>query len=189
MLTHVRMLLDESSASFWGDSDIYLALTNGQKAVASVLIQKKSPLADKLRKQATAAYGTDWLNVPSDYWSVISVTYRNLIIGNYVACRERTGDIFVKQGNPYLAGSIEDPFFYVANGALVFEPTTTTSSAYKMLYYKLPTDISGSTEPTLNAATHDAICQYAFAELLLRDTKHQESALEFKKFTDMVSIL
>ena len=182
MLTHVRMLLDESSASFWGDSDIYLALTNGQKAIVSYLANSKKH--DLLRPLAkTTNYNYNQLTIPSDYFIFISCR-----VNGTTNVMLRTGDIYAKQANSYLAGSSVNPFMYPRGGYFVFEPTLSTGT-YDIQYYSVPADIALGVNPTLSAMTHDAMCQYAFAELLLRDTKHQESALEFKKFTDMVSIL
>lgn len=192
MLAHVRTLLDEASAGYWTDTEIYRSLTNGQTMTASKLHIKGSSLIENLRKDLAQSEASGWLNLPSDYWFFIGVKYASVGGGTEYPCLLRRGARFNKESNAYLAGTSSQPYVYVTDNTLDFDPSGSsgmTPRTYTLSYYSKPTDISASVEPILLSITHPAITQYAFAELLLKDEKNQESALEFQKYNDMVASL
>ena len=175
MVTHVRTLYDEDSSGFLTDTMIKRSLDNGQNLLAHILYQSKKHLLYTLETSESNSYST--LDLPSNYWMFKSGYL------NSKALRLRTGDKEAKEGNSYLAGSSDNPYVYIAGSEIDFDPTP-TSGTWTMRYYAQPSDIT-STEPNLPDETHPTICQYAFADLLLRDTKHQEAVVEFDKFYKM----
>ena len=179
MVTHVRTLFDEDSAGFYTDDMIKRSLDNGQKILANMLYQmKRHNLLYTLETSSTRAYSV--LTLPTDFWM-----YKSCLLNDY-PCRLRTGDKDIKEGNSYLVGATTDPYIYVGS-SIDFSPTP-AGGQYTFTYYKNVSDIT-STNPNLPSATHLTICQYAFADLLLRDSKHQEAVVEFEKFHKMVADL
>ena len=180
MLAHVRMKLDEDSAAFWSDAQIYQSLTNGQLQLSTILVDKESPLANPLIKNISASYSTT--TEPSDMLKPIGLEVSS------VPYLIRTGKRFDKERNSYLAGTASSPYVYFYKGYLDFDPTL-IAGTYTLEYYKLPDDIDSGVEPTLRSQTHPAIVQYAVADLLLRDEKFQEASLEFNEYEKMVAKL
>lgn len=180
MLAHVRMKLDEDSAGFWTDAQIYQSLANGQLQLATILADRESPLAQPLVKYSAVGFST--LTEPTDLMKPISVTL------NTYPCLIRTGKRQDKEANSYLAGTTTNPFVYFYNGVIDFDPTATVGT-YIIEYYKIPSDIALAVEPTLRDQTHPSIVQYAFADLLLRDEKYQEASLEFSEYEKMAGRL
>lgn len=178
MLADVRTKLDEASAGYWTDTEIYKSLNNGQIFTLNALFGSDN--VSTCIKSLTVAYSTS--SEPSDLLKPIGVTL------NSSPCLIRSGDKQTKENNTYLTGSTSQPYVYFYSGFVSFDPTPTTGT-YTIDYYKVPEDMTSLVEPTLREPTHPAIVQYAFADLLLKDEKHQESVVEFQKYEKMVANL
>lgn len=177
MVTHVRTLFDEDSSGFLTDTMIKRSLDNGHKLLAHLLYQgKKAHLLYTLESSESNSYST--LDLPSNFWMFKSGYL------NSKALRLRTGDKEAKEGNSYLAGTADCPYIYIAGSEVDFDPTP-SSGTWTMRYYVQPSNLT-TTESNLPDEVHVPICQYAFADLLMRDSKHQEAMAEFEKFYKMV---
>lgn len=182
MVTRLRDLVDEDTASFFDDADIKQSLDSGQRMVASELFNKNpnhSALAPLKQMQLAQAYTVS--TEPSTLWKLISV-----VLNSY-PCRIRTGDRRVKENNSYLAGSTTDPFVYHYNSRFDFDPTP-TSGTYDVEYYRTPSDLT-STDPNLREEAHEAIVQYAFGDLMRKQEKFQEELAAFEKYNNIMARL
>ena len=121
MLTQVRTLLDEESEGFYEDSEIYSALTNGQKQVVNFLIaqyeilRKQQPdtelpeILNEIAKEATSTVPADSnnVNVPSDYLHSVAIKY-SPSVPTYsefpVYERKNQPALYFKQDNSLLVG-------------------------------------------------------------------------------------
>ena len=71
---------------------------------------------------------------------------------------------------------------------IIFKGSTTAAEA--LLYYiSTPADIASGTDSELDSNTHPAIVQYAYAELLKRADRLQESSNEFGVFAKMIEAI
>ena len=182
MVTRIRDLVDEDTASFFDDADIKVSLNNGQKMVANALFNKnpRHPALLPLRELSlTIAYSSK--DEPSDFWRLLSVKL------NDYPCRLRTGDRFMKENNTYLQGATTDPYVYHLDGKFDFDPSP-TSGTYDLEYLKEPSDLT-STDPNLREEAHDCIVQYAFGDLMRKQEKFQEEITAFDKYNNMVAQL
>lgn len=180
MVAEVRTKLDEAAAGLWTDTEIYRALNNGQIMTASKLhAQKKFGFLNELYSSKVALISD--LTLPTDYWQYIDSAVDNK------PCLLRTGDKFNKEGNYYLTGDDDQRYIYLNGSSIYFNLVFT--GYYWLNYYKKPTEVAVSVNSILDDRIHPSLVQYAFADLLLKDEKHEQSALEFQKYNQMVAEL
>jgi hypothetical protein len=199
MLARVRSLLDEASASFWSDSEIYSALTDGQQSIANyfynLYILRSSekqdvPIPKVLEKLYTASSGTTATsNVakPSGYWHLISAKYAYDDTIKYNCRIEKISSAtFSNLDNTYLSATNTSPVIYEDYSAssvdFYFSPPPNVTAGYKIYYLKFPSAISGSSEPSLDVLVHDAIVDYAMFKLLMKDQRPNEAQVYLQKY-------
>jgi hypothetical protein len=186
MLTRVRTLLDEASAGLWVDTEIYSALADGQNAIIDILIAKyKSgePVHNLLQDITLSASHTSGTAAPSGYIDLSYVTV-NGVRADIVSHKE----YLERDANTYLDPVANSPVAYVREDGstkkIYFDPTTVPV----IYYFKTPTEIASGVEPTLSRG-HEAIVQYAFSFLLLKNKQTERSMAELEKFYKMVAAL
>lgn len=204
MLTRVRTLLDEASAGLWSDNEIYSALTDGQKSIAEFLVSfyKKRgmlpkillPLVTYLTGGLTVA-GQPNVPLPSDFMYLVSLEYDPDNTGKKpcIILEDMERNKFLAN-NSYFSAVTPSDSFYIAyydidsssNRILHCQPDNSGLGSYYLNYLKYPTDINASTDPILAEGSHEAIVQYAYIQLLLKDEKSREAYSEFNKFTAML---
>lgn len=203
MLARARTLLDEATASYWTDTEIYSALADGQQTVANyflamykanLIIDRSAKLPQPLEPlviSASATTLTSGVTKPADYWHVISAKYAYTggLAGTFYPCViekiNPTTDFNLANG--YLTPSATDPRMYEDYSAALqfwFLPTPSGTAAYLLRYLKVPTAISSSVDPTLPVQTHNAIVFYAVSQMLTKDQRPQESQLMMQNFTN-----
>lgn len=181
-LARVRTLLDESSSGFWSDDEIYRALTSGQNELINYKISefKSTKLVPEiLRPLIENTTGAGTANLPSDYLHYIDI----YVDSTPVFVRDITSRSHYSN-NSFLASASTQPYCYFTNSQIVFE----TSVNWTMDYIKKPTDISVSQNPTLDDRAMNAVLQYAFAELLKKDSDARANN-EFVQFLQLVQSL
>lgn len=173
MLARVRTNLDEATASFWSDNEIYRALADGQREIIShifivwkqkVRVNPEEPLPEVLRSLISSDSGTTTKSLPNDFMSYLTVYSATNAVPIFV--RENWRQNSWMRGNTYSTSTSAQPFCYFNATQIVFE----TAVAWTMEYLKAPSDISGSTQPSLPTIAHNAVVQFAFATLLLKDS-------------------
>jgi hypothetical protein len=208
MLARVRTLLDEASASFWTDTEIYSALADGQQEVANYFYKiysmalKENPEAklpqplESLVISTSATTATSGVAKPSGFWHIISAKYANTggLSGTFYPCRvERINSMLdFNINNTYLASSASDPKVYEAYSAsllLWFSPTPTGTGAYTLNYLQIPASITSSVDPVLPVQTHSAIVHWATSQMLLKDSKPQEAQLFLQNFINELQLI
>lgn len=189
-LARVRTLLDEASAGFWTDNEIYSALTDGQNEVITIKLNEfrvkskfdlNTPLPDSLRALVTSTTGTGTTSLAADYLHYVNVYTSTTPV--YV--RDFNFNRSHSSMNTYLASSSSTPYCYFNATQIVFE----TSVSWTLDYLKQPADIaSGANPPTLEDKAMNAVIQYAFA-LLLKKDKDPRADGEFAIFLQLVKNL
>jgi len=199
MLAKLRTLLDEASATFWSDTECYASLADGQREVINfaLIFYNKNPehIPEVLRPLLTSTSSTigssgSSASLPASFIAPVSVKYSHTN-GTQVPTfiRSNGQGHFFKQANSLLQPVATTPFTYFCYflaGTIVFETAAATTSGYTLEYLALPTDIASGQNATIPDFTHNAIVQYAYAQLLLKDKKHQEAAQEWQKFMAML---
>ena len=188
--TKVRTLLDEDTAGFYTAAAIYKSLADAQREIATVFLSifkakqklnKDEECPNVLRpliSTTTPATGTQ--NLPADFWDVLYI--KDSITSNVpVRIRNVSSAYPHNIANTYLASSASQPFCYISPTQVVFE----TSISWIMAYFKTLTDTSASVDPVLAQSAYNAMVQYAFADLLRRDSD-QRAGEEFNKFLKML---
>lgn len=209
MLSRVRTSLDEASASFWTDAEIYSALTDGQQETANYflsLYKAKSvnnigavlpqPLESLLKNKIDTTVSSG-VTKPTDYWHLVSAkwAYTGGLVGTYYPCRiEGLSSIRdFNLANTYLAATETFPTVYEAySGSAIlfwFLPAPSGTGAYNISYISVPTTISSSVDPILPASTHTAIVHWAVAQMLSKDQRPQEAQLFMQNFINEIQVI
>jgi hypothetical protein len=188
MLARVRTLLDEASAGFFTDAEIYSALTDGQKQVANFLLSKfqnYQKLPEPLRPllvNPVASSGTS-INVPADYWHDFSLKYGSSVGAKQVAIKRELKDIAQVEDNSYLT----DFYYTIDSDTINFGISGT--QYYTLIYLKKPTAIDGSTQPILSESSHSAIVHWATAQMFIKDQKIPESQVMMKNYMEELQVI
>lgn len=214
MLARLRSLLDESTAAFWSNDELYRNLSDGQREIAAFAMKL---FRDRGRKNLPAVLNplmsTVNGNCANDTQGDIALTYYNVTgmwdivqalytpdvdgLDDYARCRIVENDIdFLRiSQNLYTRGTVSSPLALIKtkhestySTEVFFKPDKTGSNAGAVIQYiKSPTDIAAGTEPILDDFTHNAIVQFAYSQALLRDQRTQEGLAEYQKFQDFLT--
>ena len=205
MLTRTRTLLDEASASFWADSEIYSAFTDGQIEVIRLLlniykaklqVNPRQPIPDSINALIKSSSGTlsldqSTVSVPSDMIYLLNVQYNPAASTPLYPCFERgMGRLtFFDANNTYLKNdtTFKTYYYYFDGSNVKFEQIVTTGTAgYTLNYIKNPSAITSGVNPTIGVVYHDAIISFAFAQMLQKDQRIGEANSYFQKFFQQV---
>lgn len=203
MLARCRTLLDEASASFWTDTEIYSSLADGQQAVANYFLSifKTQRLQDPsirvpqpleaLYTVDTATTITGLVSKPADYWYLLAASYAYTggALATHYPCRiyPLSHNMFADLNNSFFTGTSTDPVVhevYSSGYKFYFLPSVSGTGSYTLNYLKVPTVISSSTDPTLSVQTHSAIVYYAVAQMLFKDQRPQEAQIKMQDFAN-----
>lgn len=203
MLARVRTLLDEASASFWTDAEIYSALTDGQQEAANYFysmyekLKQVNPLIglphtlEPLYTLTTSTTINGLVNNPSNYWHLILATYA-YNGGTSYNCRIQplSPALLYDLDNTYLVASTTSPTVYqVSSTQFLFLPTASGTANYALGYIVKPTAISSSVDPVLPVLAHTAIVHYATAQMLFKDQRPQEAQLFLQNFINEIQVI
>ena len=203
MLARVRTLLDEASASFWTDTEIYSALADGQQEVANYLVinyrkaKDLNPSAEippslvPLYNTSTSTTASGLINKPTGFWHLLYALYA-YSGGTSYNCRIQplSPSLYFDLDNTYLTPSSIDPAIYQApTSQLYFKPTPIGTATYTIGYIKLPDAISVSTDATLPVQTHQSIVHWATAQMLFKDQRPQEAQIHLQNFINELQII
>jgi len=205
--SRVRVIVDESSAGKWSDTEIYQALDAGHNSV----IQARLSLQAKLRQAGMRYYediilkdlitlgtintsaGTASYNTPSDYIEFAYGSYSpdgggifyDLNLLGYEEFRRRAD-------NTFLVGNVTNRATYIAvrgsNLDVSPTPSATTTGGLLFYYYKQPSTVTSSQDFTLRPRAHEAIIEYALYYLFDKDND-QRAFTHLQNYINMVSNL
>jgi hypothetical protein len=186
MLASLRSKLDEATASFWTDIECYRAFSDAQIEVISLL-----PI-ELVAKNVFELTVTD--TVSATKWAITRPTMVRLqsaILNNYPAKvinnDSKRPNIEL---NTFMTPTTNDPIVYELNNTLIFEPSEIAMTNEAIIsYIPIPSDITSSASCSLIETSHPAIVQYAYAVLLKKANRLQESANEFGLFIQMLGMI
>jgi len=205
LLAEVRTFADEVSAAFWTDDEIYQALTDAQREYASkvltiykgkIQINPSESMPEVLRvligtSGTTLADGISVFTAPTDFLYDIALKYNHLDTLNLKPCfkREIDGNYYFKQANSLLQADTTKEYYYliIGNSFILETPVNHAGGGgYFLTYLKTTTDITTSIDPILPPFAFPAFVQYAFGDILNKDSRVQESMGYYSKFQSMV---
>lgn len=181
MLARVRTLLDEASAGFWTDAEVYYALTDGQIETINILIkmfEQTNELPKALIPLGKTQTGSGTASLAADFLYPVSMVATLNSVPIFIRGFGKHRDHLIE--NTYLASSSTQPYAYFQGSQVVLE----TTLAWALDYIKKPADIESGVDPTIGAGAHDAIVQYAFA-YILRKIKDPRADNEFNKYFNL----
>ena len=183
LLTRIQTLLDDAVSDHWSTTEIYAALTDGQRAFIKEVLSKftlrrridqSTPLPEVLRPLLTTDTGTTTKSLPINYLLWVDVYGTSVPI--YV--REKGRGSSTRKNNTYLASSANQIYCSFNASQIVFE----TNTNWTLEYVKKPSDISASVNPTLDDMCMNAVIQFAFGFLLAKDKRTAEANNAFALF-------
>lgn len=187
ILARLQTLLDDADDGHWSSTEMYQALTDGQNAfikkVMQLFIAKRMVNIDveipySLRILLTSTTGTTTTTLPSNYLLWIAVYTSS----GTVFVRDKSASYSAKKNNTYLQSSSDQPYCSITATQIILE----TAVGYTFEYLKKPNDIDGSNNPTLEDVCLEAVLYYAFAQLLRKDKRINESNAAFQTFNYFV---
>lgn len=189
LVVQVRIQLEETSAAYYTDAEVFSALTLGQQEIVGSLItmykqrvainpEEKLPrILRALVNSTTAATGTQ--NLPTGFLDYLAI----YVTGTYLPIRVRPDGYqkYFEKGNTYLASSSTQPFCSFTSSQIVLE----TSVEWIMDYIKTPSDMTTDVDPTLDSAAYSALVEYATAYLLMKDSMMQEASYHLERYIQL----
>lgn len=191
MLAAVRTILDESSASFWTDNEIYAALADGQNQVIEKLLnmyRQTGVMKYELKSIEYDDTGTDDnVAVPSGFLELIRATYDHDGSGGEEPCEILThAQVLEKEDNSFTTATSTEPIVYIKSTSdalkIYFLPSKSGTPAYTFWHITSPSDIAAGTNATLPVTTHSAIVNYAVSRMFEKDQRPQESQQYYTLF-------
>lgn len=207
-LSRLRFILDESSAGFWSDADLYDMLDQGQEAVIDYCIRSERVRSkiEKLYRHPTlepliTKVTTNIVSGQADYtFSTMSITnFREsysltlLYAGSQAtrATRISKNELNSRDSNTYAVASTNSPAYAVEPAQITIRPIPSANSAGGVIfeYYKNPASVTSLADFTLRAETHEAIIYKAAALATEKDGELNASQLFEQKFNQILSQL
>lgn len=184
-LARVRTLLDEASTGFWTNTEVYSALTDGQKEVANIVLsiyrvrreanplEKMPTILINLLTNVTGTNKSSSVEKPNDFWQLSSAKFARITGETEKTCIVKIyDDEYLRSvDNLYSKPSKGFPHVYDFGTTIEFNPSS-SSGDYTIYYFKKTTDIDENTEPILPEETHNAIVQYAYEEVIVKDIEN-----------------
>lgn len=191
MLAAVRTILDEASASFWTDAEVYAALADAQNEVIKKLLEtyrQTGMIKFELRSVYFDDTGTnDNISVPAGFLELIKATYDHNGTGGQEPCEildHRA--VLEREDNSYTSATATEPVAYINSTGdalkIFFLPAKDGTPACTIYHISKPTDIASGQNATLPVTTHSAIVHYAVSRMLDKDQRPQESQAHYQIF-------
>jgi len=196
-LARLRMIVDESSAGKWADTELYDCLDAGQNKVIQLGLTKelmgradkyKSPVLIPLitldpLNTTTISAGYDEYALPSDYLATNVATYSVSTGGTQYPCIIKDfSEAVIAELNTFEV-DFKKPFVYSRAEKLGFIPQPSGAGAnnYTHYYYKQPAVVASGQDFTLREETHESIIEYGAYYALTKDND-QRAAQHLNNF-------
>ena len=199
-LARLRILINETSAGFWDDTQLYKLLDSSQNMAIQLMLGKEdmerklSPHYRHPSLQAIIANNSKaaTVSVPeyafSSFTSPITDYIRPLFVNFNYASGQATATLVTYEEskyrnlNSFTAPAATAPIFYVRANIVGLNPAPDSMNSVQFFYYKTPVPVDASHDFTLTAETHESIIYGALALALQKDSRAQEADIYFNKF-------
>lgn len=207
-LARLRILLNESTAGFYTDTQLYQLLDSGQNLVVDFCLAKSQSLRNNdmsneikvfeplslLDTSNTTVTGTREYSLQTDYLVTQYCSYQvdDRSGSKYPAKQTTFHEALWKESNTYATANDRYPAYYIRAGKIGFSPNCVHGgpSMYEHYYYKKPTTIvsgNASSEITLRVDAHEAIIFFAYSLAMTMDEQHNEANLYFEKAIQIIN--
>ncbi len=200
MLALVRTWLQESTAAFWSDAEVYTALSTGQRELVRMAVKDYeqlsivNPTTDvlhilvPLQKAGAITITSSSGSLPSDYLHLISGTFTPTGgSATPILRRRQNSATAASQVNTFLTGTAAHEYYaWVAGTSLTLETSGLAGTA-NIAYISIPVDIDATHNATIPDDFHNAVCQFAYGQLLKKteDETQKKSQIEYDQFQMM----
>lgn len=191
MLAAMRTLVDEATASFWTDAEMYAALADGQNQIIERLLVKYRQTGVMNNELTSVLYddtGTDDnVAVPSGMLEFVRATYDHDGSGGEEPCEILNhSQVLDREDNSYTSATAAEPVAYIKSDSdtlsIYFLPAKSGTPAYTIWHITKPADIANGVNATLPVTTHSAIVRYAVSRMLDKDERTQEAQTHYGLF-------
>lgn len=209
-LSRLRSLLNESTAGFYTDAELYQYLDSGMNIAIQLYLSKmeQARLEDKykgsialqplhtLNATNTTVTTIQEYSLPADFLITDYCEYGvdGTVLTRYPAVLIDYSTFKFLNQNSFQGFSTTNPGYYIRGDKLGFTELITSGSAngFMHYYYKKPTAItsgSASSEIPIKLETHEGIILLAFHLALVKDNKPNEAQAEYAKAMDILNKL
>lgn len=159
---HVRNQIDEQTAKFWSDSEIWSYLWEAER----LLVDKASVYQGVDTSTSTVA-STQAYDIPSDCIRIDGLTWSG------VKLKRTNLDIYESLSNPTYGGTTTtgDPvYYYEFNSQVCLYPVPDSVATLKFYYIKEPAELTdSSTTFSVRPQYHSSLVNYAIYKCLMKD--------------------
>lgn len=211
-LAQLRYLVNESSAGFWTDAQLYSYLDSAMNLVIDTALAKMETerLQNKyqgsillqplhtLDTSNTTVAGTQEYSLPSDFLVTDFCDYTpdDRVNGVLPSVLVDYNKMRFMNTNTYLVYTANNPAYYIRGAKIGFFPVPVTGGAganrYNHYYYKRPATIASGTagnEIPLKLEAHEPIILLGFHYALLQDSRDNEAQAQYNKAMDIIKNL
>lgn len=209
-LSRLRSLLNESTAGYYTDAELYQYLDSGMNIAIQLYLAKmeQARAEDKykgsialqplhtLNATNTTVTNTQEYSLPADFLITDYCEYDvdGTVLARYPAVLVDYNKFKYVSQNSFEGFSATNPGYYIRGDKLGFTETITSGIANGFIhyYYKKPTAITSSTassEIPLKLETHEGIILLAYYLALMKDNRPQEATQEYTKAIGILSQL
>ena len=209
-LSRLRSLLNESTAGFYTDAELYQYLDSGMNIAIQLYLSKmeQARLEDRYKGSIalqplhtldatnTTVTSTQEYSLPSDYLITDYCEYDvdGTALSRYPAVLVDYNRWKFLSQNTYQGFSPTNPGYYIRADkiGLTEQITSGIANGYNHYYYKKPTAItssSASSEIPIKLETHEGIILLAFHLALVKDNRPNEAQAEYVKAMDILNKL
>lgn len=164
----VRTFLQESSASFWTDTELNRSINDAIKRVAK--IAPSDLLGELMGYSLLVTAGVDGqFNLPSNF-----LVYKNATMDSIFCTRVQIEEVAMLTKNDFYEGTTASPKCWIWQNDIFFKPTTGTS--HYIYYVEIPTELTADDdENQLNSVLDKAVVLLATSDAFTKDDIDQSS--------------
>jgi hypothetical protein len=210
-LARARNILNETSAGFWSDAQLYTYFDSAQMLYIDLCLAKENainkidplwrhpdlfPLVTIIQAtitSGTAEYDIDGANTDYGLKSIGASAKYNAPSTDSKCTRKDYNTIQWKATNTYEVATVTNPFYYIRNNAgslkIGFVPTpdaTVSTTGWTHIYYKKPTAVDGSGDFLLQQECHEALLEFALYFAYQQDDNAEVAQLHFKNGLSLI---
>lgn len=208
-LSRLRSLLNEATAGFYTDAELYQFLDSGMNMAIELYLGKMEQA--RMQEKYAGSIALQPLNVANSTTTTVTSTQEYALPADFLitdSCEYAPTYTDTKYPaqlvdfsrwkflklNSFETNSVTNPGYYIRGSYLGFTETITSGGANGMLhyYYKKPTAITSATassEIPLKLETHEGIVLLAFHLALIKDNRPAEAQSEYSKAMDILNKL
>lgn len=210
LVTRLRLELNETTAGFWQDTDLYNFLDYAQSFIIDARLLKvieyqnrnkfyDDPILYPLITSSSVAWDTsaNTITLPDYRLILYAELYKSATGATLQMTKLGYEDTLYRRTNSYVGHSTDEVagtgqvFYYVGSKLYTSYPTGTHSSYYDKVtvyYVSNPSTISTSVDPALTKMCYEAMIQYALYLALTKYKAYDKAQVHLTNFLKWISI-